>query len=142
MYAIRNLDSWNPWAPLERLRAELERGGRSLGDVVCYPSIDVWSVGEDLVLRALIPGVAPEQLELEVRGEELTLRANVPGAGASTDERWLRRERGPTVFTRTLTLPFAVDADGVKARLANGVLEMTLPRSAAEKPRRIRVQEA
>lgn len=142
MYGIRNLTTWNPWGPLERLHAEFERNGRSLANVVAHPSIDVWSDGDDLRLRALVPGVAPEQLEIEIEGDQLTLRGRTANGGEQPNERWLRRERAAGAFTRTLQLPFAIDADGVQARLANGVLEMTLPRSAAAKPRRIQVRNS
>lgn len=140
MYGIRNLTTWNPFGPLELLQAEFERGGLAASRAHAGPSVEVWSEGDDLRLRALVPGLAPEDLEIHVRGDTLTLRGKVDEAAADAAERWLRRERAGGSFTRTLQLPFAIDADGVKARLANGVLEMELPRSAAEKPRRIPVQ--
>lgn len=140
MYGIRNLNHWNPWAELERFQAEFERGVPSLGATLQSPAIDVWSEGEGLRLRALVPGVKPEDLEITVEGDALTLRGTIAAAGAQAKDRWLRRERASGTFARSLQLPFAVDAEAVKARLANGVLEVELPRSAAEKPRRIPVQ--
>lgn len=142
MYGIRNLTTWNPFGPLERLQAEFERGGLAASRAHTGPSVDVWSEGDDLRLRALIPGLKAEDLEIHVRGDTLTLRGKADDTQFAAGERWLRRERAGGAFTRTLQLPFAIDADGVKARLVNGVLEMELPRSAAEKPRRIPVQHS
>ncbi len=134
MYGIRNLTTWDPFGPLERLQAEFERSGLAATRAHNGPSVDVWSEGDDLRLRALIPGLEPEHLEIHVRGDTLTLRGQVDDGVGAAGDRWLRRERAGRAFTRTLQLPFAIDADGV--------LEMELPRSAAEKPRRIPVQHS
>jgi len=96
--------------------------------------------GDGLRLRALVPGMKPEDLEITVQGDALTIRGQRAAGGQNAGERWLRQERGSGTFARSLQLPFAIHADGVKARLANGVLEMEIPRSAAEQPRRIQVQ--
>ncbi|MBL8862092.1 MAG: Hsp20/alpha crystallin family protein [Planctomycetes bacterium] len=140
MFSIRHLSPWNPWEELERFHAEFERGAQSLGSALQGPSIDVWSEGDDLRLRALLPGVRPEDLEVTVEGDQLTLRGTIESAGAPSEGRWIRRERMGGSFQRTLQLPFAIEADAVKARLVHGVLELELPRAAAEKPRKIQVQ--
>ena len=140
MYGIRNLTHWNPWAELERIQTEFERGGVSPGSTLQSPAIDVWGDGDGLRLRALVPGVKPEDLEIGVEGDTLTIRGTIQGAGAPPEGRWIRRERAGGTFQRALQLPFTVDATHVTARLANGVLEMSLPRTAAEKPRRIPIQ--
>ncbi len=142
MYGIRHPRQRQPFGPLERLQAEFERGGLHSLPTSAAPTLEVWSEGDDLRLRALIPGVAPDDIEISVQGDVLTLGGGVRDAEPRAGDRWLRRERANGSFTRTLQLPFAIDADGVKARLANGVLELELPRSAAEKPRRIPVQHS
>ncbi len=138
---LRNPGSWSPFQELERFQAQLARGGIAPAVAQPGPAIDVWSEGEGLRLRALVPGVKPDELEITVEGDGLTIRGTVAGVGPTTGDRWLRRERVAGTFTRTLQLPFAIDADAVKARLANGVLELDLPRLAADKPRRIPVQQ-
>jgi HSP20 family protein len=140
MFSIRHLAPWNPWVELEKFHAEFERGAASLTQDLHGPGVDVWPHGEDLRLRALLPGVRPEDLEVTVEGQRLTLRGTIQTAGAPSEGRWIRRERVGGTFQRTIELPFAIDAEGVKARLAHGVLEMELPRAAAEKPRRIQVR--
>ena len=147
MYGIRrihlpNPGTWNPFQELERFQAQIGRGGVAASVTNAAPAIDVWSEGEGLRLSALLPGVKPEDLEITIEGDELTIRGTVATSGPRDGDRWLRRERASGTFARTLQLPFAIDADGVKARLANGVLLMELPRSAAEAPRRIAVQDS
>lgn len=145
MYGIRHLrlqnpNSWSPFEEFERLHARLERGGVSLPSAPAAPTLQVWSEGDGLRLSALLPGVKPEDLEINVQGDALTIRGTRAASGAEDGERWLRHERSTGAFAHSLQLPFAIQADGVKARLANGVLEMELPRSAAEAPRRIPLQ--
>ncbi len=145
MYGIRHLHlrnpaAWSPFEELERLQASFARGGIALGGASAGPAIDVWNEGDTLRLRALVPGVKPEDLEITVEGDELTIRGTLAAEGPQSGDRWLLRERAGGKFARTLQLPFAVEADAVKARVANGVLEMELPRSESEKPRRIPIQ--
>jgi HSP20 family protein len=140
MYGIRNRIQANPWGPLERFHAEFERGGLSLAGAAALSAIDVWNDGDDLRLRALVPGIAPDALEITVGGDTVTLRGTLPPVGEKPGDRWLRRERSTGSFARTIQLPFDVDAEGGRATVTNGVLSMELPRSAATKPRRIPVQ--
>jgi len=146
MYGIRHLlqnpTAWSPFEEFERLHARLERGGVSLPSAPSAPTIQLWSEGDGLRLSALLPGVRPEDLEISVQGEALTIRGTRATSGAEDGQRWLRQERSTGAFAHSIQLPFAIHADGVKARLANGVLEMELPRSAAEAPRRIPVQDS
>jgi HSP20 family protein len=141
MYSIRHRNVPEPWDVLDRVQAEFERMGAALENTQS-PAIDVWSEGDDLRLRALLPGVQPEQLEISVEGDALTLRGTRAEPGAGADDRWIRKERASGAFVRWLQLPFEVQADSVKARLANGVLEMELPRAETAKPRRILVQQS
>jgi len=140
--SLRNPSSWSPFEEFERLHARRERGGVSFPSGPPAPTIHIWTEGDGLRLAALVPGMKPEELEITIQSEALTIRGTRPSSGPEGDERWLRHERGTGAFAHSLLLPFAIDADGVKARLANGVLEMELPRSAAEAPRRIAVQDS
>ena len=140
--SLRNPSSWSPSEEFERLHARQERGGVSLHSAHAAPAIQLWSEGDGLRLSALIPGVRPEDLEINVQGDALTIRGTRLTSGPEDGGRWLRHERGAGAFAHSIQLPFAIQADGVKARLANGVLEMELPRSAVETPRRIPVQDS
>lgn len=135
--------AWNPWLELSRVHSELNRllenGERSVPARAEFPPIEVWSGEEGLKLFAELSGFDPNAIEATVVGDTLTLKGTrgEEGAGGGT---WHRQERASGRFVRSFQLPFAIEPDGVKASLRNGVLEVELPRAASEKPRRIAVE--
>ena len=91
-----------------------------------------------LLLRTPLPGVAPDQIRVEVDGNVLTLSGEWPSETvAASDTKHLERPRGS--FTRSLRLPFEVDAARVQARLAQGILEVEIPKVADPAPVKIQV---
>jgi HSP20 family protein len=92
-------------------------------------------------LRAELPGLAPEQLELEVGEDWIEIKAKREVAVPDGYEP-VRRERGGYEFARRITLPKRVDADKVEAQLRDGLLLVTLPKHASAQPRQITVQAA
>jgi HSP20 family protein len=104
-----------------------------------YPALDVWGDEENLYLEAELPGMELADLEIYVTGgNQLALRGE--RKQPSVDGSWHRQERGFGPFSRVLTLPVAVDADRVEAKLQHGVLTVTLPKAREAKPRRITVK--
>ena len=96
-----------------------------------------------LEVQAILPGVAPADLEIEVEGRWLTLRgkSQLWNAGSETHGDTDGETGGETPgFRRRFQLPFAVDGEASTAQLENGVLTLTLPRPAADAPRRIALQ--
>jgi HSP20 family protein len=79
-------------------------------------------------------------LEISVVGDTLTLRGVRAPEKLGEGENYHRRERGSGRFTRALQLPFRIEADEVSATLKNGVLNITLPRAQADRPRKIQVK--
>lgn len=104
-----------------------------------FPALNVIDRDEAFVVEAEVPGVSGDDLDLQVRGKELTLKGR-RAAPTGDDVTMRRRERGSGDFTRILELPVAVDAESVTAELRDGVLTVTLPKSASAIPRRIAVQ--
>jgi len=104
-----------------------------------YPAVNVWEDGDSLYAEAEIPGVTMEDIEVNVVGNELSIKGErkpMCGEGFTVHQ----RERGTGEFSRFLTLPVAVKADGVDAVLKNGVLTITLPKADEAKPKRIEVK--
>jgi HSP20 family protein len=105
-----------------------------------FPPVNLWEDDDNLYVEAELPGVAPENLVVQVtEGNQLTLEGDRQQA-AQLEGTWLRQERGFGKFSRLVELPVAVDADKVEARFDRGVLALKLPRAASAKPRRIAVQ--
>ena len=108
---------------------------------VVTPAVDIIDTGGDVVLYADLPGVAPSGLEVTVEGDRLTVRGT-PTVREPQALRALHRETRPRVFERSFALAEGIDRERIVARIANGVARITLPRSAAQSPRRIQVQVA
>ena len=121
------------------LRNELQNGvGLSQVDRDTGTNLEV--LEDAFVLTADLPGVAPEDVDLQVTADGVTLRAerNVEAPeGYSTH----RRERGNWTLSRSWSLPAPVDVEASNAEVKNGVLTVRLPKTAEVQPRRIEVKE-
>jgi HSP20 family protein len=104
-----------------------------------FPLINVWTSENGAIVRAELPGIAPEDVEISLVKDTLTLRGSRKPDELKEGESRHRQERGYGQFTRSLQLPFSVEGDAVQAKFSNGVLQISLPRAEAEKPRRITV---
>lgn len=137
------LTRWTPARDMQRFQEELDSlfASRS-GSVYSYPAVNVWTSDDDVMVSAELPGMELENLEIAVQGETLTIRGSRPRQQLKEDETFQRRERLCGNFSRTLQIPFRVDADKVEARFNKGVLTVKLPRAEADKPRKIAVKAA
>jgi HSP20 family protein len=122
------------------MQSELDRLFRGVERATTneFPPIDVWSGEEGLRIFARLPGFEPSDIDVSVVGDTLTLKGARPEE-SEQEGSWHRRERETGRFVRTLQLPFGIEVDAVQASFERGVLDVTLPRAAAEKPRRIAV---
>ncbi len=102
--------------------------------------VDILDVGSDLVVRANVPGVAPESVTITVNGNLLTLKGDVRADSEFEGATYLRRERRASTYTRSVNLPLEVDADHAHATSRDGVLIITLPKSESVRPKTIRVK--
>ncbi len=107
-----------------------------------YPPLNAWINDEGLIVTAEIAGVDPDGIELTVENETLVLSGAREAEELPESARQRRRERGFGEFSRTLELPFKIDASAVEATASNGVLQIVLPRLPEEKPRKIAVNAA
>lgn len=104
-----------------------------------FPPVNVFENDGAYLVRAEIPGVDKETLDVSVKGEELTLRGERRIHGAEPSAAYHRRERGAGAFRRVVTLPRPVDAERIRASYKNGVLEVELPFVPELKPRKIEI---
>lgn len=137
----------NDFMPLMRLHDEMNRLFESFfedapslrGYGGGYPGINLWEDGDHAYVEAELPGLGMEDLEIYVTGNELTISGErrIAAPEGASDQ---RRERASGRFTRTLTLPWEIDADRVEAALRDGVLTVTLPKCESCKPRKVEVK--
>ena len=102
-------------------------------------ALDIREEAERFVVEADVPGLTPGDLEIAVAPERLTIKGARKGATEDKDAKALHRERGTYSFERTLKLPRGIDLESVEAKLDAGVLTLTLPKRAADRPRTIAV---
>jgi HSP20 family protein len=107
---------------------------------VRVPSVDVIDREEEVVVRAEIPGVDKEDLEVSLSDDRLTIKGTTRGEKQEKEAgEYTRREMSRGSFTRVVTLPANVDGEKAKASFKDGVLEMTMPKLKPSKRFRIRV---
>lgn len=101
------------------------------------PRIDVVKKDGELLMKADLPGVKPEEIEVEVEDGVLTVSGEHEEKSEEKEERYLRRERRYGSFSRSMTLPEGVKADDIEAGTTDGVLELRIPLpTSEEKPAR------
>jgi len=105
-----------------------------------YPAINLTEGGDNLYVRAELPGVNPESLDISIIEGKLILRGERKIEEEDQKTSYHRRERESGIFRRTISLPMKVDSGKVSASIKNGVLTITLPKSEEAIPRRITVK--
>jgi len=149
MAIVRWLGENDLFSQFDRMQREMERllspyrssvSGSSTSGI--YPPINLYDNGESFVVRAEIPGVDPNKLDLSVTGNTLTLRGERKQPEVEKGWNYHRQERDYGEFRRALTLPEMVDGTKVQASFKNGILEILLPRAEQAKQRKIQVTSA
>ncbi len=99
------------------------------------PRVDIYEEGKEIVIKAELPGVKREDIEVTLEDNDLILRGERKTETEVKEENYFRLERGVGVFYRRLTLPVVPDAAQIKAKLLEGVLEVRLPKPEQQHPR-------
>jgi len=142
------LDRWDPFRDMMTMREAMDRwlqqsisGTGQLLSNIRPESIpmDVVERDDSYEVRASVPGVKPEDLEVTVQGERLTLRAEIRALEEQRNENWLMREHRYGMQQRTITLPSAVSSENAEARIENGILTLRLPKLGGGQAKRINV---
>lgn len=132
-----------PFAPLFDVQRDLGRlvAGGTAGFL---PPADIRVTDEDVTVRMDVPGVASEQLEIELQDDVLTIRGEraKPHLSESGRGSWHRVERGFGRFERMFRLPKGLDPEAIEASLADGVLTLQVPKPEPLKPRKISISAA
>lgn len=136
----------NPWAEFERIRQGLDElsqnlvsEGKAQMHATVYPPLNMYETKDALILKAELPGVRVEDLEISLEGDTLTLQGKRLRSQDDTTTSYHRREIETGNFSRALALPTKVDLDKMIAKLANGILTITLQKAEEVKPRQIKI---
>jgi len=137
---------WDPFREMTNFEDQFNRLWRGVADgkrqESWLPAVDVFDTKEAVVLKAELAGMKPDDIQIEVDDNVLTLKGERTFTETLDEERFYRVERRYGTFQRSLALPQGVKPDEIRATYEDGVLEVTVPKAEAEKPRRIEVKAA
>ena len=101
--------------------------------------LDMYETENDVVVKASVPGVKPEDIEVTVTGDLLTIKGEFKSEEGTEKQNFIRQERRYGSFCRQLGLPASVDSGKAEASFENGILTLTLPKVEAVKPKTVKV---
>ena len=105
-----------------------------------WMALDMYQTSDEVVVKAVLPGVKPEDIHVSVANQVLTIRGEVKEEKVNEDATYHIRERRSGVITRSVQLPVEVDVDKAKAEYENGILTLTLPKAEEVRPKTISVK--
>jgi HSP20 family protein len=138
---------WDPTREVDSLQSEVNRvfdaffgnGGSRAANRRWIPAMDLVEAGDHLVLRADLPGMEKDDVEIEVKDGVLTVSGERKAEHEEKSEGFYRAERSFGSFSRSLTLPKGSDASKVEAEFDKGVLEVRIPKPEETKPHRVEI---
>ena len=139
---------WDPIRELDSLQSDMNRlfdsffHGRTangLGGRRWIPAMDLVETKDHLLLRADLPGLSEEDVNIEIKDGVLTVSGERKAEHEEKSEGFYRVERAFGSFSRSLNLPDGIDAGQVNASFDNGVLEVKIPKPAESKPHRVQI---
>lgn len=154
------LTRWEPQRFLGPLRREIDkvfddffigwpslpyprrRRGEGEGVEFVEPAVEVSETDEAIVVKVQVPGVAKDQLEVEITADGLALKGEVKEEKEEKKKNYHHQEIRYGAFLRTVPFPVATDSDKATATLKDGVLQVTVPKSAPSKSKPVKVEVA
>ncbi len=131
---------------LSRMRRQMDRLMETFGDKPTYapgagvfPALNLTEDEEKYYLRAELPGVQVNDLEITATGKNLTISGERKLDVEDSAAKYHRREREGGRFSRILSMPKEIDVERIEARMANGILTLRVPKAESAKPRRISI---
>ena len=145
--ADKYLSKWEPFRDMLSLRADMDRlfnslFGRSPEEREGFwaPVVDIEEDNESIMVKAEIPGMKKDDIKVSVQGNMLTITGERKQESEIKDKTYHRVERSYGKFSRTISLPTDVETDKVKASYKDGILNITLPKPEAVKPKHVDVE--
>jgi HSP20 family protein len=144
---MNTIDRWDPFRNLSTLQEQVNRlfetsyRGRSDNSALTTwaPAVDIYETENELVLKADLPDVNEQDLDIQIENNMLTIRGERKFDHEVKEDNYLRIERTYGAFSRSFSLPNTVNPEAIKAEYKNGVLRVELPKRAESKPRQVKV---
>jgi HSP20 family protein len=143
-----NLVRWEPFREMISLRQAMDRQFEDSfvrfphlsGDGVREFPIDVYQTKKDLVVKAALPGVKPEEVDITITDDAVTIKGEHAEEQETKEDDYLYRERYYGAFSRSVAIPVKVKGEKAEATFEEGVLTLTLPKAEEIKPRQIKIK--
>jgi len=109
-------------------------------DGLLSPALDMYETPDTIVVKASLPGVKPEEVEISITGNTLTIKGEIKSEEKVEEEDYYHQERRYGSFCRSVGLPSALKTDKANAVFGDGVLTLTIPKAEEIKPKTIKVE--
>ena len=146
---MTDLVRWEPFGGLTSLRQAMDRlfedsfvrPSRLWPELVGEePALNVYQTDKDVVVKASLPGIKPEEVDISVTGDVLTIKGEHKEEEEEKKVDYFHKEHRYGAFRRSMTLPVSVKAEKADATFENGILTITLPKTEEVKPKQIKVK--
>lgn len=145
---MSNITRWEPAREIMTLREAMDRlfddaFTRPLSFVRegwSAPAIDMYQTNDEVVVKAALPGIKADDVQINVTGDVLTIKGEMKQEDEKKERSWHIREQRYGSFEHSVVLPTNVVADKAKADFENGILTITLPKTEDVRPRTITVK--
>ncbi len=143
---MAGLTRYEPFSLLTQLQRELEKayeGNDATGNIATAqwsPTVDIKEEADRFVIYADIPGVKPEEIDVNMEDGVLTIKGEKQSESKTEENGYKRVERTFGSFYRRFSLPDTADPDGITAKTKHGVLELVIPKREAAQPKKIKVE--
>ncbi len=145
---MSNLIRWEPAREMMTLREAMDRlfddaFTRPLslsGNNWSIPAVDMYQTDNEVVVKAALPGIKADEVQINVTGEVLTIKGETKQESETKEKAYHIREQRWGAFERSIVLPTEVVADKAKADFENGILTITLPKAEEVKPKTISIK--
>lgn len=141
---MSNMTRWDPIREMMAMNNAMDRWMNRFGESEYQGEGSfTWDVAEndnEYVIKATLPGVKPEDIEITYSNNTLTIKGETKEDQDMNDARYHMRERRYGSYSRSVTLPSTVKSDAIEATSENGILTLRLPKTEEVKPRRIEVK--
>jgi HSP20 family protein len=145
---MSSLIRWEPAREMMSLREAMDRlfddaFTRPLsmsGNNWSVPAVDMYQTDNEVVVKAALPGIKADEVQINVTGEVLTIKGETKQESETKEKTYHLREQRWGTFERSIILPTDVVADKAKADFENGVLTVTLPKAEEVKPKTITIK--
>ena len=142
-----------PWEPFREMMSLRDAMNRLFEESVLRPGflsgsetssagapVDVYETEDSVVLKAAVPGIKPEDIDVTITGDVLTIKGEFkPEEQTEKQRNFIRQERRFGSFCRQLTLPTAIDSNHVSAIFENGILTLDMPKREEVKPKSVKI---